>query len=163
MLPNSSFCIFCVKYRLDYFIGKITHNKLITSPAWFCYEISRFSRNNFAKFKIISSKFRVLRNFKKAVSQPPYSVLFMNLNKLIIKYFTKITYSSTGQMWNFTYFKVKSLGKKISTLLLPIPHPPKPPISHHHSCTALPCALPMLFVFFPCSYPILTNVMFDTF
>ena len=44
--------------------------------SWNLCRVSRkstilFSRN-FAKFKIVSLKFRILRNFENAVSQPPY-------------------------------------------------------------------------------------------
>ena len=45
----------------------------------------------FAKFKIISSKFRVSRNFENAVSQPPY--IHQSQEDQIPKLATKIQYT----------------------------------------------------------------------
>ena len=39
-------------------------------------------RKNFANFKIVLSKFRVSRNFKHAVSHPPYSVPYRKYQQI---------------------------------------------------------------------------------
>ena len=73
-----------------------------------------FSRN-FAKFKIISSKFRVSRNFENAVSQPPYvwgikrlySLLLTSLCRLLSLPYLQPIISSRGKKQELNNFPGK--------------------------------------------------------